>query len=232
MQARDVMTNKVITVTGQATVEDVAKVLLDHHVSAVPVVDSAGAVLGIVSEGDLMRRLAEPGGSRRPWWLELFAGSKFDAADDAKRHGRTAADVMTSDVQAVTEGTELGEVARLLETRRIKRVPVLRDGALVGIISRANLLRALASAAPGQGRGVEDRVQRERILEELEKVAGIRVSPVNVFVRDGKADVWGAVESGVEENAVRKAVESVVGEGNADVTLGRMLPWSYGGSGL
>ncbi|MBI1220830.1 MAG: CBS domain-containing protein [Rhodobacteraceae bacterium] len=233
MQALDVMTKKVITVTGQTPVEEVAKVLLDHHVSAVPVIDAAGAVLGIVSEGDLMRRLAEPEAPRRSWWLELFAGSGYDPADDAKRHGRTAADVMTSNVQTVAEDTALADVARLLETRRIKRVPVLRDGKVVGIVSRANLLQAMASAPPPEETpGVEGRVQRERILEELAKVAGIRVSLVNVIVRDGQANVWGAVESDVEENAVRRAVESVVGEGNAQVMLGRIPPWSYGGSGL
>jgi CBS domain-containing protein len=229
MQVKDVMTRDVVTVTGMTPVEEIAKLLLARHVSAVPVVDDAGAVLGLVSEGDLMRRVADPDKTRGSWWLELFADPHEKAAEYIKAHGRTAADVMTPDVISVAGDAPVGEVARLLERKRIKRVPVLRDGKLVGIVSRANLLQAMASAPPPEPvSGVEDGVLRERILLELAEVPGIQVSLVNVIVRDGKASVWGTVDSDFEENAVRLAVESVVGAGKADLQLGRLTAWAYG----
>ncbi len=229
MKVKDVMTPDVATVIGMTPVEEIAKLLLARHVSAVPVVDEAGTVLGLVSEGDLMRRVADPDKPRRSWWLELFADPQIGAADYIKIHGRTAADVMTPDVISVAEDTLVGEAARLLETKRIKRVPVLRDGKLVGIVSRANLLQALASAPPPElENGIEDAVLRERILLELAKVPGIQVSLVNVIVHDGKASIWGTVDSDFEENAVRLAVESVVGEGKTDLQMGRIPAWSYG----
>ena len=229
MQVKDVMTRDVATVTGKTPVEEVAKLLLKRHVSAVPVVDDAGAVLGLVSEGDLMRRVADPEKPRRSWWLELFSDPSGSAADYVKTHGRTAADVMTAKPVTVTEDATVGEVARLLETKRIKRVPVLRDGKLVGIVSRANLVQALASMPlPAPEKAVEDKVLRERILQELEGVPGIQVSLVNVIVHDGKVSVWGTVDSDFEEKAVRIAVETVTGPGKAEFQLGRMPAWSYG----
>jgi len=229
MQVKDIMTRDVITVTGQASVEEVAKLLLAHHVSAVPVVDDSGAVLGLVSEGDLMRRVADPKKQRQSWWLELFSDPRGNVGDYIKTHGRTAADVMTQDVLSVAKETPVGDVARMLATKHIKRVPVLQNGKLVGIVSRSNLLQALASAPPLEPvAGVEDRVLRERILLELADVPGIQVSLVNVIVSDGKADVWGAVNSEFEQEAVRLAVETVVGKGKADLRLGLLPAWSYG----
>ena len=229
MQVKDVMTRDVVTVTGMTPVEEIAKLLLARHVSAVPVVDDAGTVLGLVSEGDLMRRVADPDKPRRSWWLELFADPHQSVADYIKTHGRTAADVMTPDVISVAGNTPVGEVARLLEKKRIKRVPVVRDGKLVGIVSRSNLLQALASAPPSEPEsGQEDGVLRDRIMLELAEVPGIQVSLVNVIVRDGKTSVWGTVDSDFEENAVRLAVESVVGAGKADLQLGRLTAWAYG----
>jgi len=229
MQVKDVMTRDVATVTGMTPVEEIAKLLLARHVSAVPVVDDSGVVLGLVSEGDLMRRVADPDKPRRSWWLELFADPHQGAVDYIKTHGRTAADVMTPDVISVAGDTPVGEVARLLEKKRIKRVPVLRDGKLVGIASRSNLLQAMASAPPSETEsGLQDGVLRDRILLELAEVPGIPVSLVNVIVRDGKASVWGTVDSDFEENAVRLAIESVVGAGKADLQLGRLTAWAYG----
>jgi len=229
MQVKDVMTRDVATVTRETPVEEIAKLLLARHISAVPVVDDAGRVLGLVSEGDLMRRVADPDKPRRSWWLELFAEPRASAADFVKTHGRTAADIMTRDIVSVSEDMRVGEVARILETARIKRVPVLRDGELVGIVSRANLLQALALTPPPEPEaGVEDRVLRERILQEMTGVPGIQVSLVNVIVRDGVANVWGTVSSDFEREAVRLAVETVVGEGRAELHLGRIPAWTYG----
>jgi len=147
MQASDVMTTTVITVTPDTPVQEVARLLLESGISGVPVVDAQGALAGIVSEGDLIDRVdGEPGRRRRSWWLELVRPPEDQARDYLKLHGQRAQDVMTRDVVSVAEDAPLGEIARLLEKHRVKRVPVLRDGRLVGIVSRANLLHGLALA--------------------------------------------------------------------------------------
>src|SRR5579863_3272865 len=148
MRAMDVMTTDVITVEPDRTVQSVATLLADRGISGAPVVDAGGRLVGIVSEGDLLHR-AEIGTARRhrerrrSWWLDHFASEA--AREYVKSHGRTVRDIMTQNVVTVSEDTELADVAALLEARRIKRVPVIRDGKIVGIISRANLVRALGA---------------------------------------------------------------------------------------
>jgi len=172
MRAMDVMTTGVITVDPDMSVQAVAKLLFERGISGVPVVDAADRLVGIVSEGDLLHRV-ETGtervaGRRRSWWLDTIASDQELARDYVKSHGRTAKDVMTREVIAVTEATDLAEVAMLLETKRIKRVPVLRDGKLVGIVSRANLVRALAmiTSDPADA-ATDDRTIRAELLAEL-----------------------------------------------------------------
>ena len=145
MRAKDVMTSPAVTVRPDATVEEVAKLLLRRAISAVPVTGEDGGLSGIVSEGDLMRRV-ESGTERVPsWWLRAFGDDDAAARDYAKSRGRRAADVMTREVVTVGEDATLPEIAALLERHRIKRVPVVRDARVVGIVSRANLLQGLAS---------------------------------------------------------------------------------------
>src|SRR5262245_51233763 len=150
MRAADVMTSEVISVDPDMSVHALAALLSERGISGVPVVDAEGRVIGIVSEGDLLHRI-ETGtqrrtGRRRSWWLEGIASDREQARDYVKSHARTVKDVMTRDVVSVSDTTELAEIANLLETKRIKRVPVVRDRKLVGIVSRANLVRALAIA--------------------------------------------------------------------------------------
>uniref|UniRef100_UPI00404762E2 CBS domain-containing protein n=2 Tax=Yoonia sp. TaxID=2212373 RepID=UPI00404762E2 len=229
MLVKDIMTQSVITVSKSTPVEEIAKLLLARHVSGVPVVDDTGRVLGLVSEGDLMRRVVDPAKPRRSWWLELFSNPTGDAADYIKTHGRIAADIMTKDVITVTEDTAVGEVARILEVEHIKRVPVLKGGKLVGIVSRSNLLQAMAATPPPVALvGAADGELRDRILEELSKVPGVEVSLVNVIVKDGKTSVWGTVNTELQQDAARLAVEAVVGAGNADMQLRPIPAWSYG----
>ena len=148
MQAKDVMTTKVVTVQPDARVEHIAALLLERSISGVPVVDADGRLLGIVTEGDLMRR-PEIGTERhRGWWLRLFGDERERAAEYARAHGSRAADVMTRNVVTVSEETSVGEIARLLEEHRIKRVPVVRDDKVVGIVSRANLLQSWRRGPP------------------------------------------------------------------------------------
>jgi CBS domain-containing protein len=144
MKAADVMVSAVISVRPNARVEEVAGILLASRISAVPVIDEQGELLGIVSEGDLMRR-AEAGTDRsRSWWLEYLTGKQVLAAEYVKSHSHKVTDVMTRSVITATPDTSLSEIATLLERNRIKRVPIVQNGKVVGIVSRANLLQALA----------------------------------------------------------------------------------------
>src|SRR5271167_3330611 len=153
MRAMDVMTREVITVDENASVPAVAKLLCEHGISAVPVVDKGNRVIGMVSEGDLLHRAETGTEPRRSWWLQMIASTNQLAADYIKSHSGSVKDVMTRDVITVSDTTPVADIAVLLETNRIKRVPVLCDGKLVGIVSRANLVRALAMTIDGQASG-------------------------------------------------------------------------------
>ncbi|MCO5099330.1 MAG: CBS domain-containing protein [Burkholderiaceae bacterium] len=215
MQARDVMSSPVISVDENASVVDVARLLLRNGISGVPVLGADGRLLGIVSEGDLVRRV-ESGTEREPsWWLRLFGESDERARDYAKTHGRRVTDVMTRNVATVREDASLPEIAALLERNRIKRVPVMRGDEVVGIVSRANLLQALASSSVRPGASVDvdsaDRSLRQRIDDEMRR-AGLDTAFVNVVVADGVVWLWGAVRSDEQVDAARAAAEHVTGD--------------------
>ncbi len=213
MQAKDVMTTRVVTVGPETTVREIAGVLHEKGISAVPVVDDDGALLGIVSEGDLIHR-HEIGTERKrgSWWLRLLCGTESLAVDYVKSHGMHARDVMTRDVITVSESASLVDVAEILETKRVKRVPVLRDGALVGIVSRANLVQALASRperAPEQASD-DDATIRGNVMGILDS------EPWNgpwttVIVSNGNVDLYGTFETEAERDASRVAAENVPG---------------------
>ncbi|WP_255542978.1 CBS domain-containing protein [Azospirillum sp. INR13] len=136
MKAIDLMTPRVITIGADATIADAAKKMLENNISGMPVVDAAGKVVGIISEGDLLRRVELGTERHRSWWLGLVSGGTLPAEDFVKSHARKVTDVMTAHVTTVDESASPEEVVRLMETRRIKRVPVVRQGNLIGIISR------------------------------------------------------------------------------------------------
>jgi len=213
MRAKDIMTPCSIVVSPDTPVAAIARVLVDYHISGVPVVDG-DKVVGIVSEGDLMRR-AELGTDkrRRSWWLELLMDEAELAKEFVKTHGRLARDVMSSPVVSVTEDTPVADIAATLEKHHIKRVPVLRDTRLVGIISRANLVQCLAATG---GRDLErptaasDEEIRRRLIEMLEKQPWASVH-TSVLVRNGVVELWGFVESEAEKKATRIAAEEIPG---------------------
>ncbi len=220
MQARDVMSTPVISVTEDASVADVARLLLSKGISGVPVLDANGRLLGIVSEGDLVRRV-ESGTERTPsWWLRLFGDSEDQVREYAKTYGRRVRDVMSREVATVREDTPVAEIAELLERRRIKRVPVVRGTEVVGIVSRANLLQALASgpgrASPIDAAGAPSDLSLKTRIEDEMRRAGIDTAFVNVVVTDGTAYLWGAVRSEAQLDAARIAAETAMG-GTADV---------------
>lgn len=227
MQAIDIMTTKVVSVGPDTEVREIAQLLLRHRISAVPVVDEARQVIGIVSEGDLMRRVKGDSGHRDSWWLSLFAGGK-DAGDYVKSHGRKAHEVMTANPLSVAENTPLHTIARMLEKHHIKRVPVLREGKLVGIVSRANLLQGIANAAVAPTQApTDDRQIREAILKEVENNTGVQVEGISVIVDGGAVEVWGLVESLEQKQAVTVAAENVPGVTQVENHLS-MMPRGVG----
>ena len=210
MQAKDVMTSPVVTVSPDASVTEVAKLLLERHISAAPVVDESGALLGVVSEGDLMRR-PEAGTERRPsWWLTLISDAQDEAREYLKTHGLRARDVMTRHVLTVDEDTALGDIASLLEKHRIKRVPVVRDGKVVGIVSRANLLQALVAQMKPATPPADDRALRQAVLDAIRET-GARTLYVNVVVSEGVVHLWGMAQSEEEKHAMCVAAATVTG---------------------
>jgi CBS domain-containing protein len=219
MKASDIMTAPVITAGPATPVSEIAALLFRNRISAVPIVDE-GELVGMVSEGDLLLR-HEIGTDRAEratsWWLRLFAENRA-AADYVKSHARRASDVMTRDVVSVAPDTPVAEIAGLLATRGIKRVPVLQGGALVGIVSRANLVQAMALADhPAQRiHPSSDDAIRGRLLTELERHSWWRPTRSSVVVKDGVVHYWGSIDSEDERDAARVAAENISGVHGVD----------------
>ena len=212
MQARDVMVSPVITARKGATVREVAKILLEKRISAVPVVDNVGKLVGIITEGDLMRR-AEAG-TEHPysWWVHFLAGDATVAADYVKSHAAKVEDVMTSNVVTATSETPLHEVASLLEEHQIKRVPIVdKAGNLVGIVSRANLIQVVASARPKLEMTLPDSAIRQKLLSELKRQCWAHTHNLSITVTNGVVDLWGYAQSNEEREAIRVAAEGIPG---------------------
>jgi len=215
MRAMDVMTTEVITVDENTSVQTLAQLLCHKGISGAPVVDADGRLVGIVSEGDLMHRAEtgteRPNTRRHSWWLDSIASDL--ARDYVKSHGRTVKDVMTREVVTIADTTELADIAILLETKRIKRVPVVRDGRLVGIVSRANLVRALAAVtASADAADGDDRTIRGRLLAELRGKEWADIWAADIIVKDGVVHLWcSADRSGDERRALRIAAENTAG---------------------
>jgi CBS domain-containing protein len=208
------MTRRVVTVKPDTGVPEIAALLLDHHISAVPVLDTDGGVVGIVSEGDLLHRHETETERPRSWWLSMVSLPEESAKEYIKSHGLHAGDVMTRDVVTVDEETPLGEVAQILEDRRIKRVPVLRDGRMVGIVSRANFLQGLVAHGHEAltPTSTDDRSIQEDVLAEIaNQETGARFNLVTVIVKDGVVHLWGISESQAEMDAMRVVAENTVG---------------------
>jgi CBS domain-containing protein len=210
MKVRDVMTRNVISVKADQSIETAAQLMLQNRISGLPVVDAAGALVGVVTEGDFLRR-GELGTTRhRPKWLEFLLGPGRLADEYVRASGRKVADVMTPQPYTVGEDDSLDTVVGLMERHRIKRLPVMRDGKAVGIVSRANLLHALASLAPASAPvSGDDAAIRERVLTALAEQRW--AVGANVVVKDGVVDLWGAIMDERERKACIVTVENVEG---------------------
>jgi CBS domain-containing protein len=211
VRASDIMTTRIITASPDMSIRHAAGMMVFAGISGMPVVDESGRLLGMVTEGDLMRR-AEigTGVKQRSWWLELAASTTELANQYVKEHARKVEDVMTTDVSTVTETCPVADIAELLDRRRIKRVPVMRDGKVVGVVSRANLIRALVTMAPDVSTAAEsgDNAIREDVLAAM-KDHPWALARENVTVENGTVHLWGPVIPSEEGNAIRVAAENV-----------------------
>jgi CBS domain-containing protein len=221
------MTRDVVTATPVATVTEVARLLVEHRVSALPVVDDDGTLVGIVSERDLIRRSEIAGERRPPWWLELVSDPARRAKDYVKTHGGHAGDVMTRNVVTVTEATPVAELARLLEDHRIKRAPVLRDGKLVGIVSRADLVRVLATrrAPAAVPEAMDDRAVQAQLQNVLD-AHGWDTPFINVIVADGVVHLSGTAETRERRRALKVAAEAIPGVEVIESDFAKFTGWA------
>lgn len=211
MKARDVMVAPVITARPDASIRSAAETFLRHRISAMPVVDENDEVVGIISEGDLLHRVEAGTEKRRPWWLRAFIESDTLADEYVKAHARKVSDVMTRQVVTASPETPLHEVAAILEKHAIKRVPIVRNNRLVGIVSRANLIQAVVSVGPTLDVPLSDSTIRDKLLAYLRSQNWAHTGLLNVTVSDGVVDLWGIVSSESERNAVRVAAEETSG---------------------
>jgi len=212
MKVADVMTRQVVTIEKSAPIGEAVRLLLQHRISGLPVVDADGDLEGIVTEGDFLRRAETGTQRRRPRWLEFLLGPGRLAQEYVHTHGRHVSDVMTTKVCTVDEETPLEVVVRRMEKLRVKRFPVVRDGKVVGIVSRANLLRALASVASElPTAGDNDARIRDAFFEELERQAWAPRTNINPVVRNGTVELWGNIFDERERQALCVMAQNLCG---------------------
>jgi CBS domain-containing protein len=212
MKAADVMTRNVVSVKPEMTVLQAARMMLQHHISGLPVVDDDGKLVGILSEGDFLRRRETATERRRSRWLEFLMGPGKIASEYTHSHGNKVAEVMTQDVATVAEDAPLEAIVELMERRRIKRVPVMHGHTIVGIVTRSNLMHAmvsLARATPKEAQG--DATIREQLQAEMERQQWAPIATTNVVVHDGVVELWGVVVDERQREALKVAAENTPG---------------------
>jgi CBS domain-containing protein len=223
MKARDIMTRDVITVRPNTSVRDIASLMVEKHISGVPVLTDDDTMVGIISQSDLLHR-AEVGTERKhKWWFRTFADSSALARDYAKAHGLTAHDVMCRYVVSVRDDAELGDVADILDKHRIKRVPVMQQGRLVGLITRGDLVRALSQVqATRQAKKIDNASLHRLLHERMRNQSWIDKSYINVSVNDGVVELWGFVDTADQHSALRALIEETEGVSRLEdkVTVG------------
>ena len=212
MRAADVMSEGVVSVSSDATVFEAAQLLVQAHVSAMPVVDRTGLMVGIVSEADLMRRPEIGTSPHKSWLRRWLANDVLSAAEYASSHSRRVRDVMTASVVTVEESATLADVAETMLKHNVKRVPVLRDGIVAGIVSRADLMYALMSRDPqADPPRVSDEELRRAVRKAVDRQSWSSRWPTNVFVNAGVVHLWGYVSSEATRKAYAIAAENVPG---------------------
>src|SRR6516165_8801618 len=212
MKVKDVMTSPVLSVESESPISQAIQLMLEKRISGLPVLDGQGRLVGIVTEGDFLRRTETGTQRRRSRWLEFLIGPGRLADEYTRSHGRKVIDVMTPDPVTINEQTSLEQVVQIMEKHRIKRLPVLREQKLVGIVSRANLLHALAGVASDiKPVTTSDEAIREQLLAELGRQSWAPAALINAIVKQGVVELWGTITDERERQASIVAAENVPG---------------------
>lgn len=213
LTAGDIMTRRVVTATADAPLQGVIRTMLDQRISGVPVLDGSGRMVGILTEGDLLRRVELGTGPHRAKWLEFLRGPTRIAQDYVETHSRVVGDIMTRDVVSVDEAAPLSEVVSVMQGKRVRRVPVLAGATLVGMVSRADLLRALSHAfeASTDATAPSDAVIRAQVLAEFDRQSWAPGGGISVAVTGGTVDIDGMIYCEEDRIAMRVAAQNIPG---------------------
>lgn len=214
MNARDVMTRNVISIDPDSTVLQAARLMLQHRISGLPVIDKGGNLVGVLSEGDFLRRQETRTERKRSRWLEFLMGPGSVASEYTHSHGNKVSEVMSTELQTVDENAGLEDIVELMERHQIKRVPVMCGSEVVGIITRSNLMRAMVSMArvtPAQASAKDDGAICEQLLAVLQKEDWAPAAMTDVVVRDGIVELWGVVLDERQREALKVAAENIPG---------------------
>lgn len=212
MKAEDVMTRDVISIDPDSTVLQAARLMLQHRISGLPVIDAKGELVGVLSEGDFLRRRETNTEKRRSRWLEFLMGPGRMAAEYSHSHGCKVSEAMSPNPQTVSETASLEEIVELMERHRIKRVPVLCGSEVVGIVTRSNLMRAMVSVArAAPPTATDDMAIRQRLMDEIQKAEWAPSATIDVVVRDGIVEFWGAIIDERQREALKVAAENIAG---------------------
>lgn len=210
MKVGDVMTKEVISVAPGASVAEAAKLMLQERISGLPVISESSVLVGIVTEGDLLRRVETGTDKKRPRWLELIISPNVVAKEYVHSHSRSVFDVMTRNVHIATEDMPITTAVELMESERVKRLPVVREGRVVGIIARANLLHALTAGQPQPEVCPRDEAIRQTLEHELEKKPW-STRQFHFVVKDGIVNLWGFFSNEHQRDAIRVAAANTPG---------------------
>lgn len=229
MKAQEIMTRDVITVGPDTSVRDIAALMVEKHISGVPVLTDNGKIIGMVSQSDLLHR-AELGTERRhKWWFRTFSDSYALAQEYAKAHGLKAHDIMSRYVVSVRDDAELRDVADILDSHRIKRVPVVQEGHLVGIITRGDLVRTLSQVEISKTvKKIDNAALHKTLHDRIRTQSWINESYINVTVNDGVVELWGFVDTADQRSALRALVEETEGVSRLEDKLNVVVPFRGG----
>lgn len=212
MKVSDIMTRRVISVSPEATIISAARLMLENRISGLPVINKSGKLVGIVSERDLLRRAEISTERKRSHWFDAFFGPSVSANDYARSHGVKVVDILTPNPVTVGEGTSLKQLVHLMEAHDIKRLPVLRRGKVVGIVCRANLVRALVGLYRANPKiSQRDITIRNRILADIKKESWSVGAQVDVAVHKGIVDLWGSISDASQRKALKVLAERAPG---------------------
>jgi len=213
MRVDEVMTTGVATVRADASLSDAIATMEARHISGLPVMDGSGALVGMLTEGDLLKRVEiGTAGHRRSGWLDVVLGSGRGASDYVRTHSRYVGDVMSREVVTATEATPLEDVVALMEKLHVKRLPIVRDGALVGIVSRADLVRALGLALKAEAAGDSaDTLIHERLQADLRQQRWFSSGDVGFTVKNGVVTFTGVFSDQQVLGALRVAAQNTAG---------------------